>query len=84
MGVLFLDGINNPGFSGGPVCFKDSKSNKYKIAGLINSYRNNKSAVFKEDGIKTDLYTLENTGIVNACSIHRVFEIIEQNDNMID
>lgn len=84
MGVLFLDGINNPGFSGGPVCFKDSKTNNYKIAGLINSYRNNKCPVFKNDGDKTDLYTLENTGIINACSIHRVFEIIEQNKDMID
>ena len=77
--LLFLDGINNPGFSGGPVCFKDQKTNKYKIAGLINSYRYNISSVFKSDGTSTDLYVRENTGIINACSILEVLSVIENN-----
>ena len=76
-GVLFLDGINNPGFSGGPVCFKDIRTNKYKIAGLINSFRFNKSTVFAYDGTATNYYVQENTGIINACSIQRVLSIID-------
>lgn len=77
-GQLFLDGINNPGFSGGPVCFKDAKTNKYKIAGLINSYRWNRSSVFASDGTATGFYVQENTGIINACSINEVLSLIEK------
>ncbi len=76
-GQLFLDGINNPGFSGGPVCFKDVKTNKYKIAGLINSYRWNRNSVFAPDGAATGLYVQENTGIINACSINEVLSVID-------
>ena len=83
MGVLFLDGTNNPGFSGGPVCFREPNTNGFKIAGLINSYRNNKCPVFSGDGEETEFYTLENTGIINACSIHRVYEILEQNNHLL-
>ncbi len=38
-GQFLLDGHNNPGFSGGPVCFKTADSNTYRIAGVIASYR---------------------------------------------
>lgn len=76
-GLLFLDGINNPGFSGGPVCYIDSKTHKVKIAGLINSYRSNKGTVYTRDGLPTDYYVYENTGIINACSIQKVLEIID-------
>ena len=75
--LLFLDGINNPGFSGGPVCFKDSKTNKYKIAGLVNSYRYNKNPVYSDSGIATNLYVEENTGIIYACSIQEALTIID-------
>ncbi len=77
IGQLFLDGINNPGFSGGPVCFKDSKTEKYKIAGLINSYRFFKNPVYAADESATDFYVQENTGIIYACSIMEALSIID-------
>ena len=43
--VLLLDGHNNPGFSGGPVLFKDrlkSGDNKYHLIGVISAYVNQK------------------------------------------
>ncbi|MBR4769986.1 MAG: trypsin-like peptidase domain-containing protein [Clostridia bacterium] len=75
---FFLDGINNPGFSGGLVCFKDSKTSVFKIAGVINSYRFDKKPVLTEDGSATSYYICENTGIIHVCSILTVLSILEQ------
>ena len=36
--VIFLDGMNNPGFSGGPVVIQDVFSKEYKILGVISGY----------------------------------------------
>ena len=76
-GTIFLDGINNPGFSGGPVCFKDSKTGNFKIAGLINGYQYTKIPVYSADNNIMDYYIRENTGIIYACSIQKVFEVID-------
>lgn len=76
--ILYLDGINNPGFSGGPVCFKDVSTGAFKIAGIISGYRFSKSSVFGKDGGKTDYYVRENTGIINAYSISYALKAIEQ------
>jgi hypothetical protein len=41
--VLYLDGHNNPGFSGGPIVFRDFNQAGYimKVAGVISGYRPN-------------------------------------------
>lgn len=38
-GPLLIDGINNPGFSGGPVVFSEPGSKEFKVAGVISGYR---------------------------------------------
>ena len=57
----------------------DVKTKKLKIAGVINSYRFDKSIVFDHAGIATNYYVKENTGIINACSIQKVLDIITAN-----
>jgi hypothetical protein len=39
--IVFLDGINNPGFSGGPVVFRDldQRQATFRIAAVISAYR---------------------------------------------
>lgn len=76
-GMLLLDGHNNPGFSGGPVCFKQHGSELYNIAGVIASYRFDKQSVFDKNNEKTDMFVKENTGIVNAYDIKYAVEIAE-------
>lgn len=39
-GILYLDGQNNPGFSGGPIVFWHSASRGFRVAGVVRGYRN--------------------------------------------
>ena len=37
--VFFLDGFNNPGFSGGPVAVYNYKTQTWEIVGVISGFR---------------------------------------------
>ncbi len=73
--MIFLDGQNNPGFSGGPIVIVDL-DRKSRIIGVVSGYIND-----SEKKIPTpmgDLHTLENSGIVKAYSINHAIEIIKK------
>ncbi|MGB8360856.1 MAG: serine protease [Acidimicrobiia bacterium] len=36
--VWFVDGHNNPGFSGGPMCFQNNKSKRWGVFGVVSGY----------------------------------------------
>ena len=89
--VLYIDGHNNPGFSGGPVIFAnyDDKEALY-IAGVISGYRaapsivheakerlDTQSFVFRDTNVIH--YVNENTGIVIAHSIEHIIKEIKEN-----
>lgn len=82
--ILFLDGHNNPGFSGGPVCFKKIGSNLFSIAGVISGYNSAKTPVYQHDEqdlskeIETGSYIKENTGIINAADISFAVDICKK------
>lgn len=76
--VIFLDGINNPGFSGGPACYKTSSDRLYRIAGVVCSYRWNKSILCDVDNNETDYYIKENTGIIHVYNIDFALRIIDE------
>ena len=65
-GTILLDGINNPGFSGGPVCFKkiNAADNTMSILGVVSGYRHDKKPLYVPSGIQTDFYIKENTGLI--------------------
>lgn len=72
--TLALDGLNNPGFSGGPVILKNLKKNALTIAGVISGYRP------QQNKLVTPLGTWdyhENSGIIVAYGTKHVIEIIE-------
>lgn len=77
--VLFLDGHNNPGFSGGPVCFKKMppQTEAMSIAGVISSYRFSQEPVYDLKGNDTGFYVKSNTGIIYAYDISVAIEIIK-------
>jgi len=77
VGQLLLDGHNNPGFSGGPVCFQQADGSNYCIAGVIASYRYEPLAVCDPRGRETDMFVKANTGIVNAYDIKYAVDIAE-------
>lgn len=58
--ILYLDGTNNPGFSGGPVVFKDanlSPQADMKVAGVISGFRNDLTEVMKWEKIEPKAIT---------------------------
>lgn len=75
---LFLDGHNNPGFSGGPIIAYDYFAKKNIICGIISGYfyeeKNlmNDAVIYKE-------FIKENSGIIDAVHIKVVNDIIDEN-----
>ena len=47
--VLYLDGMNNPGFSGAPVFFRDllQQGQPFKVAAVVSGYRPSQSDIMK-------------------------------------
>jgi len=88
--IVFIDGHNNPGFSGGPIIFKDLSTNKLNVAGVISAYRNHPDPVFKKQmkivegkevvsQEETELIAISNAGIVLGYSIDPAIEEIRNN-----
>ncbi|WP_320007628.1 serine protease [Maridesulfovibrio sp.] len=78
--IYYLDGHNNPGFSGGPVVFKEPYPTEkdFKILGVISGYRFESKPIHDED--KTlPYYVKENSGIIISYGIKHATDIIEQN-----
>ncbi len=73
---FYLDGINNPGFSGGPVVFKNSASGSWQIGGVISGYRYIEQDVIgsKNAELKYEV----NTGIVVASPINSAVSLIRE------
>jgi hypothetical protein len=70
--VWFLDGINNPGFSGGPVVFKQGGSDSWHVAAVVSGYRAEHVGVHGGEGAVP-----VNTGIIVAHDIAAAVEAID-------
>jgi hypothetical protein len=76
--IHYLDGHNNPGFSGGPVVFRPQWSNEFRVSSVISGYRLDSEPVYRGD-LSTDLLVRYNTGIVISFNILHAVELIERN-----
>lgn len=81
--ILYLDGQNNPGFSGGPIVFWHSASGGFRVAGVVRGYRNEALPVLKKRDLDdpeakahNDLYTRANSGIVIGYDIRHAIDAI--------
>lgn len=81
--VLYLDGHNNPGFSGGPIVFWHAESRRFRVAGVVGGYRNEALPVLKRKDLDNpaarahqNLYTRANSGIVVGYDIRHIVEAI--------
>lgn len=81
--VLYLDGQNNPGFSGGPIVFWHAESGMFRVAGVIGGYRNEALPVLRKKDLSNpqarahnDLYTRANSGIVVGYDIRHIVDAI--------
>jgi S1-C subfamily serine protease len=75
---FFLDGHNNPGFSGGPVVFKESNKNEFKVAAVISGYRYTNEPIFAGEA-QVPLAYRYNTGIIISYGIKHAVDLIESN-----
>jgi Trypsin-like peptidase domain len=52
--VILLDGYNNPGFSGGPLLYRDldRTASVFKVAGVVKGFRADVTPIFKPEQIK--------------------------------
>jgi S1-C subfamily serine protease len=78
--VFLLDGHNNPGFSGGPVVFRDldSTTRVFKIAAVISGFLATEEPVFHA-GQPTPPHYRTNTGIIVCHPIEHATNVIAQN-----
>lgn len=78
--ILYLDGHNNPGFSGGPVVFsrRQQPADQFSVAGVISGYKSSMEPVYFEKKVSPLEYE-HNTGIIVAYSIRHAMDLIHQN-----
>ncbi len=77
---FYLDGHNNPGFSGGPVVFNDVEHHKQKICAVISSYVTHAGELARVGVVETEnadgfVYG-ENSGIIEAYKIEHAINLI--------
>ena len=76
---MWLDGHNNEGFSGSPVCFVRNGESDVRVAGIISAYQHIPKPVFSQDGYETGFFHQENMGLALAWDIQYCIDIIKQN-----
>jgi hypothetical protein len=78
--AFILDGMNNEGFSGGPVIFRRQHANAdgQSVLGIISSYSAAETEVTL-GGVATGMRAAINTGIIHCVSSQRVRAAIDAN-----
>jgi hypothetical protein len=76
--AMYLDGINNPGFSGGPVIGKLGAIGPLAIMAVISGY-NAADAKVLHKANDTGLIVRENTGLIRAFHIGSAHALIDAN-----
>lgn len=76
--LYFLDGHNNPGFSGGPVIFKNNGTGEFKVCSVVSGYRASEEPIY-QNGVPVPLASRVNTGIVITYGIKHALDLIERN-----
>jgi hypothetical protein len=78
--VLYIDGFNNPGFSGGLIVYWDLNKHAYGIAGVVMGYKEDTAKVLI-NGQHVDTQLLVNSGILVGYGIEHAIQAIERGQN---
>ena len=83
--LLYVDGHNNQGFSGGPIVFRENPKGPFRVAGVVRGYRFEPMPVLKAKEVGNrnavthdDLYARVNAGIVIGYSIKHIVDVLEK------
>ena len=75
--TIFVDGINNPGFSGGPLVAAKNSSKDMMVLGVVTGYRANPDRVVNNN-LDTGLKSLGNSGIIICYDIKYAIDEIKK------
>jgi hypothetical protein len=75
--VIYIDGFNNPGFSGGPIVYWNFSTHSYGILGVVKGYQEETAKVLI-NGQHVDTQLLVNSGILVAYSVAHAMKAIEE------
>jgi hypothetical protein len=78
--IWYLDGINNPGFSGGPVVWTKPGTPEFRVLGVVSSFASENQSVTL-GGNATELRYTTNTGIINCYDGRYALDLIKANPN---
>jgi hypothetical protein len=78
--VVYIDGFNNPGFSGGPIVYWDFSKHVYGIVGVVMGYREDTAKVLV-NGVPVDAPILVNSGILIGYSIDHAIQAIKDSQS---
>jgi Trypsin-like peptidase domain len=78
---LYIDALNNPGFSGGPIVFRPPGRAEFRIAGVVSKFRIEFEKVIDPNGDRTEMTVAYNTGFLLGYDIFEAIKIIERNPN---
>jgi S1-C subfamily serine protease len=79
--LWYIDGFNNPGFSGGPIIYWDFNKHAIRILGVVKGYKFENAKVLV-NGVEQDTNLLVNSGILVGYSIKHAFDAIEKANSM--
>jgi S1-C subfamily serine protease len=78
---IYIDAINNEGFSGGPIVFHTRGNNNYRVAGVVSKFKIEYERVIDPIGGHTEMTVAYNTGFLIGYDISNAIEIIGANPN---
>ncbi len=77
---FWVDGNNNPGFSGGPVIFKAAGDNNFRVCGIVHGYMAALTEVEEVESTNTTRQVVRNnTGIMKVYDIGCAVNLIKAN-----
>lgn len=77
--IVYLDGHNNPGFSGGPVVARNPETNVLEVISIISGYRFTSEQIQHRGSPIPDTSVNINTGIIISYGICHAREIMSAN-----
>lgn len=80
--VVYVDGHNNPGFSGGPIIFANSSDRRrLQIAAVVSGYRNQPTEVVEV--IVPDTTSSENTEDTSSQGKTKAIQVVRENTGIV-
>lgn len=76
--IWFLDGANNPGFSGGPLVGAPAGGGALQFVGVVSGYRLDWQGVYQAGQLVPDVEVAGNSGIIIAYDVSHALQALSE------